>query len=107
MNGVRKLVEDLPVPFQLGEYDPKTQSFDVKYLDTPSGKFQPTEKMSLQDAVTRINQVGEKEFVGMLSFFARISHRCACRSHGQPVWPWMAAQRRTGSCVRHTLSTHI
>ncbi|WP_300456613.1 hypothetical protein [Desulfobacula sp.] len=67
VNGIEKMSQELPLPYQVGEYDPETKTFSVQYLDSPSGKFQETGRRSLQEVVSQLNTTGEKEFVGQLA----------------------------------------
>ncbi len=75
INGIEKLSQDLPLPYQVGNYDPKTKTFAVQYLDSLSGKFQETQRKSLQDVVAKINSTGEKEFVDQLALMFEATRR--------------------------------
>jgi len=68
VNGMQRMTKDLPLPYQLGEFDRETQTFSVQYLDSPSGEFKETQRMGLQEVLTQMNQTGEKQFVTQLAF---------------------------------------
>ncbi|MCG8620151.1 MAG: hypothetical protein MI802_28355, partial [Desulfobacterales bacterium] len=64
---LRQMSKDLPMPYRLGDFDDKTRTFDVQYLDSPTGQFQPTGKMTLQEAMQRVNKVGEKQYANIIA----------------------------------------
>ncbi|TWI61613.1 hypothetical protein LZ24_03429 [Desulfobotulus alkaliphilus] len=62
VRGLQGLVESMPFPFRLGEYDGKSQSFEVQFLDMEAGDWKPTQKVPLNQIVQEIQNMGDREF---------------------------------------------
>jgi hypothetical protein len=60
--GLRQMVKDLPIPYQLGEFNPEDRSFDVKYFDRRTGKLQSVEKKPLTEVISEMNSTGKEEY---------------------------------------------
>ncbi len=68
VNGLVKMSKDLKLSgYQLGEFDPETKSFSVSYFDRRTGKLQKSGKKGLDEVVTAMNALGEKEFFGVMA----------------------------------------
>ncbi len=65
--GVKSLVKNLPFPYQVGSYDPESQTFEVEYLDSKTGKFQKSGTRTFDEMIQEINATGEKEFVEQMT----------------------------------------
>jgi hypothetical protein len=60
--GLRQMVKDLPIPYQLGEFNPEDRSFDVKYFDRRTGKLQSVEKKPLTEVIAEMNSTGKEKY---------------------------------------------
>jgi hypothetical protein len=60
--GLRQMVKDLPIPYQLGEFNPEDRSFDVKYFDRRTGKLQSVEKKPLTEVIAEMNATGKEKY---------------------------------------------
>lgn len=70
VNALRKMSEQLPMPYRLGDFNPETQSFDVQYLDSKTGKFQSTGTKSLDEVMKMTSAIGGKEYVDIIALNA-------------------------------------
>lgn len=66
VNGLIQMSKELTAsPYQLGDYNPETKAFDLKYFDRRTGKLQKNGTKPLDEVVTEMNALGEKEFISM------------------------------------------
>lgn len=66
INGLVQMSKELSAtPYQLGEFDPETQSFTLNYFDRRTGKLQKSGTKSLNEVVQEMNALGEKEFINI------------------------------------------
>ena len=59
--GIEQLTKSSPMPYHLDDYDAKTQTFSVKYLES-KGTPQETQRIGLKDVMQTLNATGEKQF---------------------------------------------
>lgn len=64
VNALEKLTDDLPMPYRIKGFDEQSQVLDVEYLDSHTGQFQKSGKVSLKEALQQVYNTGDKEFVG-------------------------------------------
>lgn len=59
--GIMELTNQVPMPYKLDEYDPETDSFSVKYIESKAGPKE-VNRVSLNDVMHTMNNVSEKRF---------------------------------------------
>ncbi|MBI9113165.1 hypothetical protein [Maridesulfovibrio ferrireducens] len=59
--GIENLTKAAPMPYHLDNFDPKSQTFAVKYIDSTKGA-QETQRMGLKEVMQTINSMGGKQF---------------------------------------------
>ncbi|MBT4876351.1 MAG: hypothetical protein HON48_14235 [Desulfobacula sp.] len=66
VNGLVQMSKELTFsPYQLGEYDPETKSFSLEYFDRRTGKLQNNGTKHIDEVITEMNALGEKEFISV------------------------------------------
>ena len=86
VNGIQQMTKDLPLPYQLGDFDPKSKTFSVQYLDSNSGKFQETYRIGFQEVMAQINQTGEKQFVTQMANNFEVIQKANVKKRQNPMY---------------------
>jgi len=60
--GLKQMSKDLPIPYQLGEYNPEDRTYDVQYFDRRTGKLQSVEKKPVTQLIGEMNKVGKEQY---------------------------------------------
>lgn len=75
VKGIELLSSKAPLPYSLGDFDPKTNTFAVKYLDSKKGNTATGERMPMKDVWQMISGMNEKQF-----FMQGAQHAAAVRA---------------------------
>ncbi|BDQ36295.1 hypothetical protein SYK_06550 [Pseudodesulfovibrio nedwellii] len=62
IKGIELLSSKAPLPYSLGDYDSKTKTFGVHYLDSNQGNTATGERMPMKDVWQMISGMDEKQF---------------------------------------------
>lgn len=85
--GLKKLVEESPVPFKLGDYDPQTRTFDVHELDMEKGSVVPaSQRVSIDDVLKQTSSIGQAAFVSGATMASIIAKEKNAKSISDPQY---------------------
>lgn len=76
IKGIELMSSNAPLPYSLSDYDPKTKTFGIKYLDSAKGNTPTGERMPLNDVWQMISGMDEKQF-----FMQGAQHAAAIRQN--------------------------
>ena len=86
VNAISELSQSLPIPYELQNYKPEIQTFDVAYLDSDTGHFQPSSQLKLPDVIEMLNKTGEKEFVKQIAINAEAVRQGNIEKRQKPLY---------------------
>ena len=67
VNVARQLVKEAPTPYSLGEFDQGSHTFELKYLDSPSGEDKRVGRISLKEVMSKMNKMNKEIFVNSIA----------------------------------------
>jgi len=70
VNILQDMSSQLPIPYKFGDFDKESQTFEVQYLDSETGEYQPSGRRSMRSVLNQINKTGEEQFARGLTLHA-------------------------------------
>ena len=95
--GIMEMSKQAPMPYHLDEYDPKTDSFSVKYLES-KGTPKEVNRVSFPDVLQTINNVNEKRFFQQGALHAEAVRQSNLEYRTNPE-KHLRAKKKDGSIV--------
>lgn len=85
VNMTRKLVEKTPMPYKLGEFDQESQTFELKYADSPSGEDKLVKRISLKEILSKMNNMNKKMYADTVSMNMMATHKANVDHAQNPI----------------------
>lgn len=69
VNGMRHIAGYLPMPYELGEFDPESGTFQVMFRDPETDELEPVEPQGIQEVAQKLDQVAKAKLPGPMAMF--------------------------------------
>lgn len=65
--GLKAMAKELKIPYEIGDFDKKTQTFERRYKGASSGEYKAVGRVSLQELMSLSNKLTKEKYYGVVA----------------------------------------